>query len=77
MVADNSLAEGFELMFIGMGAVFTFLLILVGVMNAMGWFFAKYDHLFPDAEQEITPPPSPMAKIAAAIAIAHSRKHTK
>ena len=72
------ISKGFELMYIGMGAVFAFLLILVAAMTFMGWFFNKYDHLFPDeVQEEPQKAASPMAKIAAALAVAHSRRLQK
>ncbi len=76
---ESMLLDGFELMYIGMGAVFAFLLILVSIMNAMGWFFNKFDRLFPEEELETKPqkPISPMPKIAAAIALAYSQKNKK
>ena len=39
--------EGIQLMVIGMGVVFGFLLILVFAMTMAARFFERYSHLFP------------------------------
>jgi sodium pump decarboxylase gamma subunit len=42
--------EGIQIMLIGMGVVFGFLLILVSMMTISTRFFARFAHLFPDTE---------------------------
>jgi len=39
--------EGMQLMAIGMGVVFGFLLLLVAAMTLAAHFFKKFDYLFP------------------------------
>ena len=52
--------EGFELMLIGMGVVFCFLVLLVVCLQVMGKFFEKFSHLFPEPE-----PPATASMLAA------------
>ena len=67
------LAEGIELMVIGMGTVFAFLALLVLTMHGSAWLIATY---FPPSTQ-LDPTgtePSPQSaepEIAAVLAIAH------
>lgn len=77
--ADTMIGEGFELMLVGMGVVFCFLVLLVGVMTLTGWFFQKYASRFPAPEPEAPRPigVAPQtagdanAKVAAAVAAAY------
>jgi sodium pump decarboxylase gamma subunit len=78
------IAEGIELMFIGMGVVFAFLLLLVGAIHLAAALFAKFGHLFPDPETESKPTPSgpprsaadPSTRLAVALAAAYrARRH--
>lgn len=50
------ITEGFELMLVGMGVVFAFLILLVGFMQLSGRFFARFSNFFPEPEP-IKPPP--------------------
>jgi oxaloacetate decarboxylase gamma subunit len=43
---DTLLQQGLQLMLIGMGVVFAFLIVLVGCTNLMSWFVNRY---FPEA----------------------------
>ncbi len=65
--------EGFELMVIGMGVVFAFLVLLVVCMTCSGMFFQRFSHLFRE-ESPVEPPngspPRPPAALAAAVAAA-------
>lgn len=47
--------EGLELMLFGMGFVFAFLVLLVGLMQLSGSIFTRFPDLFPDPE-----PPMPV-----------------
>ena len=58
------ISEGFELMVIGMGTVFAFLVMLVFCMKLMGKLAPKLQHIFP--EKEAAPSPSPSQSAAAA-----------
>ena len=42
--------EGIELMLVGMGVVFAFLILLVGLMHLSGRFFTRFPDLFPEAK---------------------------
>lgn len=77
--AETMIGEGFELMLVGMGVVFSFLVLLVVVMTLTGAFFQKYADRFPEPEPE-APRPSgegaqaagdARAKVAAAVAAAY------
>ena len=46
----NVLENGLELLVLGMGGVFLFLIIQVILMTITANFFKKYAHLFPDKE---------------------------
>jgi oxaloacetate decarboxylase gamma subunit len=76
------IGEGFELMLVGMGVVFCFLVLLVVVLNLTGAFFQKYSDKFPDPVPEAPPanggnggPTRPAgdtnAKVAVALAAAY------
>ncbi len=68
------LAEGVELMVIGMGTVFAFLTILVLAMHASTWVIANFfpPTQEPESATTSTPStPSAEADIAAVLAIAH------
>lgn len=73
--------EGFELMLVGMGVVFAFLILLVGVMILSGAFFKKYAHWFPEPEVVPVAPSraklsrDASAKIAVALASAYRNRH--
>lgn len=43
---DTLLQQGIELMWVGMGMVFAFLIVLVGCTNLMSWFINRF---FPEA----------------------------
>ena len=76
---DNIIQEGVELMAVGMGVVFAFLVLLVVFMNLSGAFFTKFSHWF--SEPQAPAPPVPrqandtVAKVAVAIAVAHRSKY--
>ena len=77
--ADAMIGEGLELMLVGMGVVFCFLVLLVVVMSLTGAFFQKHADKFPDPEPASEPAgASPAlaagdtnAKIAVAVAAAY------
>lgn len=61
-------AQGVELMFIGMGVVFSFLLLLVGMVTLMSRLVARYapEHPALSARQvHATPPPAAAATVDA------------
>ena len=71
------LAEGFRLMFVGMGVVFAFLVLMVLLMNGAAKFFETFAHWFEEEEQVVAPrqmvvKPSEdeLASVAVAIAAA-------
>ena len=71
------LQEGFELMLIGMGVVFAFLVLLVVFMSLSGAFFTRFSDRFTEPKAP-TPAParpkqpaSPSAKLAVALAAAY------
>ena len=76
---DNIIQEGVELMAVGMGVVFAFLVLLVVFMTLSGAFFTKYSRWF--SEPQAPAPPAPRqasdtaAKIAVAVAAAHRSKY--
>ena len=41
-------------MVIGMGAVFSFLILLVVSLQCLGWFFERYSHLFLESDSDTT-----------------------
>ena len=75
---DNLIQEGVELMAVGMGVVFAFLVLLVVFMTLSGTFFSKFSGLF--SEPPAPTPPAPKApsdqkaKVAVALAAAHRAK---
>lgn len=42
MTSNELLMEGVELMFVGVGAVFLFLILLVGCTNLMSWLVSRF-----------------------------------
>ncbi len=68
------IAEGFEILIIGMGVVFCFLILMVYVMQLTAVVITKY---FPEKEEPVVQAissGSDKARIAAAIAIARSQR---
>jgi sodium pump decarboxylase gamma subunit len=58
-------------MMLGMGMVFSFLLLLIFSMTRLAAFFIRYGHLFPDAREialEATVEPDPEQDIAIILA---------
>ena len=72
------LQEGLELMGIGMGVVFAFLVLLVICLEISTKFFEKFGHLFPDPPQDNAPMPArtggPAPDLAVAVAAAARRR---
>jgi len=70
-------AEGVKFMIIGMGTVFLFLIIMIGVLKVQAYIIGKY---FPEKVPETVPSSSPMddkglvAAISAAIQMYKKRK---
>jgi len=70
------LQTGIELVLIGMGVVFAFLLLLIGGVHLLGRFFARFGHWFPEPapvgrpKPSVTParPNSPLVAVALAAA---------
>jgi len=60
---DNLLWEGINLMVIGMGAVFVFLILLVFATSVMSSLIAKF---LPESDQPSLPPSVPVAPSATA-----------
>jgi sodium pump decarboxylase gamma subunit len=73
--------EGLVLLTIGMGTVFLFLALMVGVMQLSSKFFIKYAHLFPEAASKSSKPAAASAASAdfaeIAVAIAAVKARTK
>lgn len=71
----NLVAEGFKFMALGMGTVFLFLIILIGLMNLMSSVLHKF---FPEPQANLEPAETKKdnKKIIAAIsaAISHHRQ---
>jgi len=71
----NLVAEGFKFMALGMGTVFLFLIILIGLMNLMSSVLHKF---FPEPQASLEPAETKKdnKKIIAAIsaAISHHRQ---
>ena len=61
MTSSELVMEGVELMFMGMGTVFVFLVMLVGLINLMSFIINRF---FPDAAPVAAAP----KRVAAAIA---------
>jgi sodium pump decarboxylase gamma subunit len=59
--------EGLVLLVVGMGTVFSFLILLVLAMQSTAAFFKKFAHLFPE---EVAKTSAPAANPAVAIAVA-------
>jgi oxaloacetate decarboxylase gamma subunit len=78
------ITQGIELMLIGMGVVFAFLILLVGAIHLAAALFARFGHLFPDPESEPKPsapglPKSaadPSTRLAVALAAAHRARRS-
>ena len=67
---DTMMQQGLELMLIGMGVVFAFLIVLVACTNLMSWFVNRY---FPEAVPAPVPAPAVIASTAAPVAAPHLR----
>jgi oxaloacetate decarboxylase gamma subunit len=72
----NLVVEGVKFMFLGMGAVFLFLALMIVTMNVMSYFIHKF---FPEPQLSVkstVAPEEDNKKIVAAItaAIAHHRQ---
>lgn len=69
----NPINEGLMFMVVGMGMVFTFLVLMIIVMNVSANVITKY---FPDKEEvaQASPSGNNNAKIAAVIAIARAQQ---
>lgn len=67
--------QGLVLLIAGMGIVYAFLLILVGVTYGASRIIPKFNHILPDEAPKKAPPPpaSDDAAIALAIAVARAR----
>jgi len=52
---EDMIAEGFRLMFVGMGIVFIFLVLMVLLMNGAAKFFETSAHWFEEEEQVVAP----------------------
>lgn len=70
------LAEGFGLMFAGMGVVFSFLVLMVLLMNGAAKFFETFAHWFEEEpvvaprQMVVKPSEDELASVAVAIAAA-------
>ena len=76
---NNLMQEGVELMLVGMGVGFAFLVLLVVFMTLSGAFFQKFSHLFAEPKQPDAPAAKKAdytaARVAVAIAAAHRTKY--
>lgn len=61
---DTLMQQGFELMLMGMGVVFSFLIVLVACTNLMSWFVNRF---FPEAVPAAMTAPAAPASAAAPI----------
>ncbi len=48
---DTLIGQGLVLMLLGMGMVFSFLMLMIYTMNRLAAFFIRFGHLFPDATE--------------------------
>ncbi len=76
---DNAIYEGLQIMVLGMGTVFLFLIILVFVMGIVGKAVAAINEKFPEKVEEVASAPAVSAAstndmIAVAIAAANLKK---
>jgi sodium pump decarboxylase gamma subunit len=67
--------EGLVLLVIGMGTVFSFLVLLVASMNLAAAFFKKFAHLFPEEQVEPAPTANPLSEIAVALAAIRAKRN--
>ena len=76
---ENALENGLELLVLGMGGVFLFLIIQVILMSISASFFTKYAHLFPEKEATLTKSvkKAGSADEEVAVAIAAMKAHVK
>ncbi|GGD33877.1 hypothetical protein GCM10012288_04830 [Malaciobacter pacificus] len=76
----NLITEALKFMMLGMGVVFSFLVILIFVLKAQGALLTKY---FPEKEKETTRKPqnssasNQTAKVAAIVAAVQHHKNLK
>ena len=63
-------------MIVGMGVVFTFLVLLVAFMSLSGAFFTRFSHLFPESKPSAAAPkPADSSeKLAVALATAYRKQ---
>ncbi len=74
----NVLGVGLELLVLGMGGVFLFLIVLVVLMKISASFFTTFGHLFPDAEvKTVKKAAASSGNEEIAVAIAAMTAHTK
>ena len=73
------LENGLELLVLGMGGVFVFLIIQVILMTITSSFFKKYAHLFPEEELKTAAKPAAANRTneEIAVALAALKAHTK
>lgn len=69
------MAEGFVLLVIGMVVVFTFLQLMVFIMNLSAGFFVKFAHRFSDGGQTAAMPVPAADLTEIAIAVAAVKAH--
>ena len=69
------MTEGIQLMIIGMGVVFSFLILLVLAMQASAAFFKKFGHLFPEEITAAKPTKKVQDLSDVAVAIAAVKAH--
>jgi len=74
---ENLVFEGFKFMLLGMGTVFSFLILMIGAMNLLSYFTHKF---FPEPIPTVNSSSSKTnknAKIAAATAAIMQHKNVK
>lgn len=80
MGTTEMLLEGLNLMLLGMGIVFTFLVLLVFGMHGMSWLALRLETRFPTPEEDApprAPAPAPAdAELIAVISAAIARYRT-
>ena len=72
------LMQGIVLMVIGMATVFSFLILMIVLMNASAAFFKKFSHLFPEEQpapsKKAAPATDPTEEIAVALAVIRAKR---
>lgn len=75
---ENLVFEGFKFMLLGMGTVFSFLILMIGAMNLLSYFIHKFfPEPIPKAADNGSSKTNKNAKIAAATAAIMHHQNVK